>query len=113
MFSHSRKTARVTDIPLDAEDEFLPELIQNITVVQDGHGNWKFRSHWRRLPVGDFSNPVISLAPQLRHKTATITFSSEGQKKQALEYGVRNSLSIDDTFNGTTVLYSAANPYLE
>jgi hypothetical protein len=66
-----------------------------------------------RLPVVESYKPIISLAPQLQHKTGTITFSSEKLKKQGLGYGGVGPFSIDDTFNGITVLYSASDPEIE
>jgi hypothetical protein len=112
MFSHSWKSVRVTDIPSDTEEGVLTQLAEDIVVSQSGLGKWKIKSLVGRVHV-DFSKPVTSLAPQLRHKTGTITFSSEELKKQALGYGGENPYSIDDIFNGTTVLYSTANPDLE
>lgn len=113
MFSHTFESVRVTDIPLDADEGVLTQLVHDITMPESSHGRGKLKSLLGRQPIGDSTQPIMSLAPQLRHKTGTITFPSRELKNQALDYKGEHPFSIDDTFIGNTVLYSGADPNLE
>ncbi|KAI8632895.1 hypothetical protein F5Y19DRAFT_333118 [Xylariaceae sp. FL1651] len=107
MFSRSSKTVRIRNIPDDVPKETLVAYAEALCEPQT---NRKFLGIFPRRPqiVG---HPLVSLAPQSGHQTATITFPSEKLKRK--DSSSHEGWDFDDDFNGLTVLHAVPEPDLD
>ncbi|RYP58303.1 hypothetical protein DL769_009023 [Monosporascus sp. CRB-8-3] len=90
MYSHSSRTVRISGIPPGAEVQDLVEYAKWLSEGASTTKSWIFRSMGAisRQPdvaIGIIDSTVVSLAPQMQHKTGTITFSSEAMKRRAVK----------------------------
>ncbi|KAI1326333.1 hypothetical protein F5Y16DRAFT_234913 [Xylariaceae sp. FL0255] len=106
MFSHATRTVRITNIGNDVSKDAISAYAEALC-----------ESQRRKKLLGVFplpsnnSKPVVSLAPQSGQQTATITFPSKKLKPQ--DSKTHRDWSVDDTFDGLTMLFQASAPVLD
>ena len=102
------KTLRVRGIAKSTIPKDFQKFVEGLSVEPQKRSIF----HQSKSQSGDQVETLWSLAPQNDFLTGTITFTSKRLKEKVLEKHGSN-WTLDDVFNGITVLHSSENPELE